>query len=257
MTELLDVKGFTPATLYDPPTTQSASNPLPNLPDGRTPTLSDLVTTDSVTSLVNAQGRPLAGLRQSATQAMNRLGIRDRIGQQRFRAAAAATTWAQFIRLYPTITVQQLRTLVDTYYVGTSATPTGKINPNTASQAVLQTIPNLTPDEATSIINQQNTGITQMGSLLTIPGMTTVQSARNFLDFFGLKSETFLVRVIGTVGATSVPLEAVVKVNPPAAGATAATAQIIRMEEQPFHDPTGRWGWSDTTTNDVTLEAGS
>jgi hypothetical protein len=155
------------------------------------------------------------------------------------------------------MTSTMLRNLLNTYYVGTTATPSGKINPNTATAAALQLIPNLNSSEAQQIVNQQTTGITTMGNLLTIPGMTTVNSARGLIDYFAVKSETFIVRVIGTVGSTNVPLEAIVKITPAASTATSATAQVLRVEDQPFHDMTGRWGWQSTTSNDVTLESGS
>jgi type II secretory pathway component PulK len=259
VTELLDIRYFGPADLYDPPTNQSASNPLPDFPDGRTPTINEISTTDSVSAMVNQNGNNLRNLSTVNANDLRNFGL-GRLNSQQIAATLnsihRATSWATLIRAFPALSSANLQTLLNTFYIG-SAAPTGRINPNTASAAVLQTIPNLTPSEAQSIVNQQATGVTSLGNLLTIPGMTTVNSARGFLDYFAIKSQTFIVRVIGTVGSTDYPLEAVVNVTAPTAGATSATAQIIRMEEQPFHDMTGRWGWESTTTNEVTLETGS
>jgi DNA uptake protein ComE-like DNA-binding protein len=258
LTELLDVRYFGPADLYDPPTNSSASNPLPNFPDGRTPTLNELLTVDSVSDMVGTTGTALQPIRSISGRALG-FGNGNLTSQQNAirQAVASSTTWAQVIRAFPQMTSTMLRNLLNTYYVGTTATPSGKINPNTATAAALQLIPNLNSSEAQQIVNQQTTGITTMGNLLTIPGMTTVNSARGLIDYFAVKSETFIVRVIGTVGSTNVPLEAIVKITPAASTATSATAQVLRVEDQPFHDMTGRWGWQSTTSNDVTLESGS
>ncbi len=259
-TELFDVRYFGPADYYDPPTNATASNPIPNFPDGRTPTLAELLTTDSVSHMVNQSGTALRALSTVNNGDLRLFGVGNLPPQQQGAVLAnirRQTTWAALLRAMPGITTANLRQLLNTFYVGTTANPTGRVNPNTASQAVLQLIPNLTSSEAQSIVNQQTTGITSMGNLLTIPGMTTVNSVRGFLDYFAIKSQTFIVRVIGTVGSTDVPLEAIVTVTPPAAGATSATAQVTRMEEQPFHDMTGRWGWQSTTNNDIEMEAGS
>jgi type II secretory pathway component PulK len=258
--EIFDVRYFGPADFYDPPTNQAASNPLPDFPDGRTPTLAELLTTDSVSGMVNQSGTALRAMSTVRGTDLINFGLRNLNAAQQNQDLASIrtqTTWAGLIRAFPALTTANLRNLLNTFYVGTTATPTGKINPNTATAAALQLIPNLTSSEAQSIVNQQTTGITSMGNLLTIPGLTTVNAARGLLDYLAIKSETFIVRVIGTVGSTDVPLEAIVSVTPPAAGATSATAQIIRMEEQPFHDMTGRWGWQATTQNDIQLESGT
>jgi type II secretory pathway component PulK len=132
----------------------------------------------------------------------------------------------------------------------TIGSETGRININTAPAAVLQTIPNLTSDIAQSIVNQQQTGFPNMGSLLTVSGLTTATSVQNFLDYFTVKSQTFLVRVVGTCGTAQVPLQATLSVT---TAATGSTVTIQSMDEQPFNDMTGRWGWQATTNNDIQL----
>ncbi|HWD37546.1 MAG TPA: type II secretion system protein GspK [Fimbriimonas sp.] len=248
VSELLDVRYFTPADLYDPPQNQT-STPLVNFPDGRTPTFAEIFTTDSSSQNVNQQGNNKQNLRNVNLNQLRR-GQFASIAQQLFNARNN-TTWAAVIRACPTMNTNQLRSLLNTYYVG-NVNATGKINPNTASATVLQTIPNLTEDEAQSIVNQQSTGFTQLGDILNVPGMTNVRAAANFVDAFGIKSQNFIVRVIGTAGSTSVPLEAVVSVTPQNG---TKTVKILRMERQPFSDMTGRWGWPSSTNNDVTLEA--
>jgi type II secretory pathway component PulK len=179
----------------------------------------------------------------------------NRAGAQALFNARRDTTWAQIVRTAPFISTAQFRNLLNNYYLG-SSTQAGKINVNTASQAVLQTVPGITSDEATSIVNQQSAGITSMGNLLNLQGLTSVRTAAPIVDLLTVHSNVFLVRVIGTAGQAQVPLEAVVSVTTPTNGQS-ATARILNIETPPFNDMTGRWGWQTQTTNDVPLEAGS
>jgi len=241
--ELLDVRYFTPADLFDPPTDQT-SNPLPTLPDGADPTLSDLFTTVSVGGAYNTRGTALPALSSVSMQTLQR-GQFANIAQQLYNARND-TTWATLLRAVR-MSSGQLQALLNAYTIGSE---TGKININTATAAVLQTIPNLTSDIAQSIVNQQTNGFPQMGSIMSTPGLTTVGSVQNFLDYFTVKSQTFLVRVIGSCGTAQVPLEATLSVTT-TNGTNTVTIQSI--DEQPFNDMTGRWGWNQTTNNDIQM----
>jgi general secretion pathway protein K len=253
--ELLDVQPFVPADLYDTPTTQPlGGTALPDFADGRTPTLAELLTVDSSSNAVNAQGRTLQAFSNVSLQTLAGMGF-NRAGAQALFNARRDTTWAQIVRTAPFISTAQFRNLLNNYYLG-SSTQAGKINVNTASQAVLQTVPGITSDEATSIVNQQSAGITSMGNLLNLQGLTSVRTAAPIVDLLTVHSNVFLVRVIGTAGQAQVPLEAVVSVTTPTNGQS-ATARILNIETPPFNDMTGRWGWQTQTTNDVPLEAGS
>lgn len=254
VSELLDVRNFTPADLYDAPTNQPLNGQqLPTFADGRTPTLAEVLTVDSQSPAVNQQGRTKTAL-SSLTQQRFRQLFGRQLGNALFNARRS-TTWAQILRAAPGLNTTQFRNLLNNYYIGTS-TQAGKVNVNTASAAVLQTLPGITADLATSIVNQQSTGITQLGNILNLPGLTTIRSVQNVIDNVSINSNVFVVRVIGTAGKVQVPLEAVLSVGTAQSG-QAATVKILRMEEQPFNDMTGRWGWQSTTNNDITLEAGS
>lgn len=254
VSELMDVRYFTPADLYDPPVNQPlGGNVLPDFPDGRTPTLAEMLTVDSTSAPVTTQGQAKTALSRVSLQTLARGGF-GRLAQLIYNQRGAST-WAALLRAVPGLSNGQLQNLLNNYYVG-SSTQAGKINVNTANATVLQTIPGITQDEAQTIVNQQTTGLTSLGSILTIPGLTTARSVSTVIDQLCINSTTFIVRVIGTSGAASVPLEAILNVTPAASGQN-ATVQITRIEEQPFNDMTGRWGWQSETTNDVDLEAGS
>jgi len=254
VSELLDVRYFTPADLYDPPVNQPLGGvTLQDFADGRTATLGEILTVDSNSPAVTQQGSNKTALSGASLQTLTRAGYGP-IAQTLFNARRD-TTWAQIIRSVPGITTGQLRNLLNNYYVGTS-TQAGKINVNTASATVLQTIPGITQDEAQTIVNQQSTGYTSLGSVLTIPGLTTVRSVTNTIDQLAVNSNVFIVRVIGKVGNAVVPLEAVLSVTVAPSGQN-ETVKILRIEDQPFNDMTGRWGWQTDTNNDVDLEAGS
>jgi type II secretory pathway component PulK len=241
--ELLDVRYFTPADVFDPPTDET-SNPLPDFADGRTPVLYELFTADSIGGAYNTQGTALPALSSATLATLTRAGLGT--AAQTIFTARASATWAALLRTVR-LTGAQLTALLTNFTIGSE---TGRININTAPAAVLQTIPNLTSDIAQSIVNQQQTGFPNMGSLLTVSGLTTATSVQNFLDYFTVKSQTFLVRVVGTCGTAQVPLQATLSVT---TAATGSTVTIQSMDEQPFNDMTGRWGWQATTNNDIQL----
>jgi hypothetical protein len=117
---------------------------------------------------------------------------------------------------------------------------------NTANQAVLQTIPGVTSDIAQAIVTRQtNDGFTTLGQVTQVPGITTGILAQ-CADSFTINSQVFLVRVIGTVGSVSVPLEAVITLG-------TNTATITKIYHPPFGNMLSHWHWDNQSTNDVDL----
>jgi general secretion pathway protein K len=255
VSELLDVRYFTPADLYDPPQNDPlAGQQLQDFTDGRTPTLAEMLTVDSRSPAVNQQGTAKTALSSVSLQALRRSPQFSPIATALY-AARTQTTWAAVIGRVPTMTTGQLRSLLNTYYVG-SSTQAGKINVNTASATVLETVPGITSAIASNLVNQQTTGTTQLGNVLNISGLTSVRSVRTIIDNLSVNSGTFIVRVIGSAGKATVPLEAILNVTAGTSGQY-STVKIVRIEEQPFNDMTGRWGWQSQTNNDIELEASS
>src|SRR5690606_1854288 len=67
----------------------------------------------------------------------------------------------------------------------------GKINMNTASEAVLNAIPNISVDLVQNILSRQGT-IEQLGELATMPGVDN-QQLQDIADFFTVNSQAYIV----------------------------------------------------------------
>ncbi len=242
--ELLLVKGFTPNTVFEPVTDISSTDPLPNKADGTQYTLYDLCTVDSTSGvpagLTNINTIPNA-------QALTRQGIPIQTATQIFQRRGQFTTYGALLAV-PGVTVQIARTLVNNYSVSNATTQTGRIDVNTASEAVLDTVPGLPPDVATAIVQQQGTGVTRLGDLFNVSGFS-LAVARQALDSVSVSSQEFIIHSMGTAGDTKICLDALVSVS-------AAGVKLLKVSQTPYADMSQRWGWDQqTSTDNVLLEA--
>lgn len=241
--ELLLVKGYTLASIYEAQQdVSSTSLQLEPKPDGTLPTIYDLCTVDSVSS-PGAQALPSITTVGSAQQLINQ-GIPPQVAVQIFNQRAQLTTYRAMLSV-PGVDQNVGRTLVTSYGVSTATSLPGKINVNTASQAVLESIPDMTPDLAQAIVSRQTTPFTQLGELFDVPGFT-IEAARSALDQFAINSQRFLVRVVGTAGQSNVSLEAVVNVS-------TNGVQILKVTQLPFSDMSSRWSWDEAPANETSL----
>jgi general secretion pathway protein K len=241
--ELLLIKGFTLDTLYEPQdNVVSTTLQLEPKPDGTQPTIYDLATVDSE-STTGAQALPAISTVQNAQQFIAQ-GIPPQVAIQLFNQRAQLTTYRAMLSV-PGVDEQVARTLVASYGVSATPTLTGRINVNTASQSVLETIPEVTPDLAQAIVTHQTTGFTQMAELFDMPGFT-IEVARSVLDQVAVNSQRFLIRVVGTAGQSNVSLEAVVSIS-------TNGVQVLKVKQLPFPDMSTRWQWDQTPTSDVPL----
>ena len=145
--------------------------------------------------------------------------------------------------------VQDQRIILDTIATSAATRRPGLINLNTASQNVLATVPNLTPDMVQAILQQQQQGLTSLSSVLTISGFTGNVLTQT-IDNFTVESSTFIVRVIGYCGSASVAMEATVDI-------INNTPRLVRITEVPYTDVIGRWNWNTDTSTDTTLKEAS
>jgi hypothetical protein len=122
----------------------------------------------------------------------------------------------------------------------------GKINLNTAPQAVLETVPNVTPEIASAIVAQQTAGFQGLGDLLTVPGVGGALLPQ-LADTFTVGSDTWTVRAYGESGGYGVAVEAVV-------GIRNNRPQVITYNRLPDTGIPAWWNWNDTTT--ATVDAG-
>ncbi len=257
--EVLQVNNFTPATLF---TVQQGVNAV-NLPqitlgnESYQPTLYDLATVDSTnpptTGLTNANtlatGQNVPGLSTGlVNQIVNAKPPQgySSLGNLFARVPMSLTNAATVLN---TLTVTATATAATGAAGGTgagTALPQIKVDLNTANQAVLQSIPGITSDVAQAIVTRQtNDGFTQLGQVTQVPGITTGILAQ-CADSFTTNSQVFIVRVIGTVGNVSVPLEAVITLG-------TNTATITKIYHPAFNNMLAHWHWDNQSTNDVDL----
>ncbi|HVT14146.1 MAG TPA: type II secretion system protein GspK [Fimbriimonadaceae bacterium] len=256
--ELLLVKGFTPKTLYEPQTDTFSTDPLPSKADGTQYTLYDLCTVDSVSSIGAGGGGGTGGAGgggggrlpniNTITQA-NQLTSRGISAAVATRIIAGRGRWTTYNALLgiPGMRIQDARILVDDFSISNAATASGKIDINTASDAVLESIPNMQPDIANAIVTQQGTGFTSLGDLFNVAGFQ-LAIARETLDSFTTNSQTFIVHSMGSAGDARCSLDALLSIS-------ANGAKILKITQLPYADMSKRWGWDDqTTTDNVLLE---
>ena len=242
--ELLLIDNFTFSDVYDIPTT-STSATLSSGSSDTQPTIASLCCVDSY-STPSTGGRKVNVSNANFTAAqLTAVGISAAIAAEIYNGPKPYTTYAALLRL-PGLTPAQAATIINNVTVSSATTVEGKININTATQPVLNSIPGMTSDVSASIVSQQQAGFTTLGSLLTTSGIT-VQSAAALIDSFSVSSTFFLVRVVGTVGSTNIALEATVSI-------ASGKPVILKVEEQPFNDMPTRWNWYDVQTDTTILD---
>lgn len=241
--ELLDVRYFTPNDLYGVTDNSVSTVALPALPDGRQPILADLVTTDSFAPQLRPDGT--AQLSTSVRLAANSLTAFGADAQRIVNATPAANLGAIFAS---GIGQQNYGNVLDYLTDKAGNVVEGKINLNTASEAVLMSIPEMTADLAQGIVAYQATGFTKPSDLLQVSGFNDSATLQKFAGYFTVRSAVFIVRVVGIAGDTQIAVEAVVDTS-------AGTPRITKMHDLPFSDMPSRWGWSTESTNEIELVA--
>jgi DNA uptake protein ComE-like DNA-binding protein len=249
--ELLQVKGFTPDDLYNIQTdVVNSSTTVAGAPEDQLP-LCDLATVYSYSGDNNPQGEAkisiTAGDQNTRLQRITQLGLPQQTAQ-----TIANGTWTsvgQVLTSVQGLSPDLQQTLLDNLTTGTGTRVAGRINLNTASLSVLNTVPGITPDLAQAIVDHQSTGFNTLGEILTISGITP-QILQQAGDVFSVNSTTFLVRVVGTAGSSSSPLEAVVSIQDD------KTLKIVQIQRPPYTDYITRWNWNDQTTSETSLLEG-
>jgi DNA uptake protein ComE-like DNA-binding protein len=247
--ELLQVKGITAKLLFQPRTDVQSNNPAPVDANGNQLPLSAVLTAVSYAPQINTQGNQKYNV-NTAGAAATKIGRLRGFGISAALANVIANNanWTSIGQICGQngATRNDLTAILDNLAVGTQAQLTGRININTASQSVLQTIPGITSAIAQSIVQQQSTGFTSLGQIATISGVDG-NVLRQAADFLTANSQTFVIRVIGTAGSTSIPFEAIVNV-------VNGVPKIIQMQEQPFNDMIARWNWNADTNTETVLK---
>jgi type II secretory pathway component PulK len=245
--ELLLVRGFTPGTLYEPQT-DIVSTAVMVQGEEQLP-LVELLTVNSVSADVTAAGAPKLNVNSQQvslpiliTQAQLSPIVAQAIIAR--RNLGPITSMGELLRL-PGVTTQAAASILNNLSVSGAAAQQGRINVNTASESVLNSLPAITPDVAASIVSRQSIPFNSLGELTEVPGMS-VEILAEIADLLSVNSRTFLVRVEGRGRRARVAFEAMVRLEED-------TLVVDRFVRAPFADMPTRWGWQEQTTADNVL----
>ncbi len=237
--ELLLVKGWTGQTLYQAPPS-AASDQLLTDSAGTALPLASLLTVDSGAPNTQADGEPRLNLGQSGAdpEALTRAGVRPDLAM-RIAARVPLASWSALLTL-PGVDAETARTLLDVVAFTNDKRTEGKINLNTAPQAVLRTLPAVTPGVASALVSQQSAGFRSLGDLANVRGVDQSLLAK-LADSFTVGSDTWIVRAYGRSGGVGVAVEATV-------GLRDGRAQVLTWTRLNTTGIPLWWGW-DARTN--------
>jgi Type II secretory pathway, component PulK len=244
LSELLLVKGWTGRTLYSPPSEDGivTTARMPEGLDGNPLPLASLLTVESGMPNSRADGtggRTNLSQGQLNVDALTQLGIAPAVAEAIVQRAPY-TTWRDLLSV-PGLTTDAVRILLDSATVTAGNRMEGKINLNTAPEAVLETVLGLAPDVASALAARQDTGLLSLGEITTVPGLTTPQIAL-IADSVGVGSDTWIVRAYGESGGVGVAIEATV-------GLRGEQARILTYERLNNPEIPGWWDWETEPTD--------
>lgn len=251
LSELMQVKGITGDTLYNPQNvngtdqiTTNPSNPALTSTAYDNSTIYDICETSSLARSVNPNGTALININTATQQQLTRAGLNAGVAQ----AIITRRNQGTFTSLGQVLALGQVnnaaaKTILDNFAVDSQTTHAGRINLNTTSNNILAALPNMTSTIAQNIASRQSSGIQSVADLLNL-GMNKNQLGA-LAETLSVNSCTFLVRVIGKAGGETVALEALLRTD-------GTTPTYSRIEVPPFNNMDQRWNWNDVN-NTITL----
>lgn len=232
--ELLLVKGWTGQTLYQAPPS-AASDQLLTDSAGTALPLASLLTVDSGSPNTQASGSPRINLGQPGAdpEALTRAGVRPDLAMQ-IAARAPLTSWSALLTL-PGVDPETAKTLLDAVTFTNDKRVEGKINLNTAPQAVLRTLPAVTPGVASALVSRQSAAFHSLGELASVRGVDPPRLAQ-LAEGVAVGSDTWIVRAYGRSGGAGAAVEAVV-------GLRGGHAQVLTWTRLNTTGIPLWWGW--------------
>ncbi|HZO91902.1 MAG TPA: helix-hairpin-helix domain-containing protein [Chthonomonadaceae bacterium] len=248
VSELLLIKNWTAKALYAPLSDSVSSAPLPEDAEGNPLPLASLITVDNGAPNTRANGQPRLNLGQRGVSpaALIRLGLTPNIAAQIVSRAPYPSFSALLSQ--PGLNGQTIRLLLDNVTVTNGNRVTGKLNLNTASQAVLQTVPNVTPDIAANIVSRQASGFNALSDLTTVPGVSGALLGQ-IANVAAIGSDTWIVRAYGESGGVGVAVEAEVTLSN-------GEVQIKTWDRVNTAGPPAWWDWQEEPTSTIDAGAG-
>ncbi len=243
--ELLLVKGIDAKTLYDPPT-NSTTAPLISGQDIDQPSLYDLSTIQSRATVQRPTGEARLNCNNANQQQLMSTGLSATTAQAIINRRNTVSTFSRLGQVFevPGISSADAKVILDNLTTDNSPTAEGKIDLNTADEAVLNSIPDIPPGVAQAVVARGGQ-FNSLGEFADIPGVTP-EALRTLADYFTVSSQSFLVRVVGKCGSAKVALEASVYLDN-------GSPVVNRVTRPWFTDAERRWGWADQTTSETVL----
>ncbi|MCB0826376.1 MAG: general secretion pathway protein GspK [Armatimonadetes bacterium] len=244
--ELLLVKGFTPALLYQVQEDVSGELLVPG-DVAEQPALYELLTTDSASLNQREDGTARVNVNTVGLGQLIQAGLQAQTAQAIIQRRNTQGTFEGIGEVFATQNLQQQDLSAILSNLTTTAEPTvkGKINLNTASEAVLNSIPEMTTDITEAILSRQGSFVS-LGELAEIPGVTA-QVLQDIADYFTVGSSAFIARIQGKYNNATVTIEAVITLN------EENRSQVLKIRRLPASVTVDQWGWADESTTDTTL----
>ena len=258
--ELLLVDNWTAQTLYQPPALQPTSTDYPTDQDGNYLPLAAFVTVDSLSPTLTTTGQArinistarLSGrtgtLNSAALIDINRLEARglSRRGARLLERGFPISSFHALFEKVTSLSQADEQVLLNNLSFSTSTSKAGLYNINTATQGVLDMLPNMTDGIASSIIQQQAAGFTSLGALVSLIGMDR-DKLMDLADNLTVASNTWIARIYGQDGAATVAYEAVIRNQN-------SQVQIVNLNKLNVAGLPSWWAWDVEPT--ATLQSG-
>ncbi|MFM9873603.1 MAG: helix-hairpin-helix domain-containing protein [Fimbriimonadaceae bacterium] len=245
ITDLFLVKGFTPYLILNPPE-NTTSNILSTGSTGEATPLVDMITVDSQSPNVRADGSQRVNLNVAQNAQLVQAGLSNQVAQaivQRRNTQGQFTSFNQVFGVAG-LTPQNAKTILNIATITNETTLIGKININTAPDFVLRSIPEFTEDVVQAIISRQGT-FTELGDLADIPGIST-NTLNQVADLFTISCQSFVVRLEGIKGTTHSFMEATITI-------TGGQAKVTKMFRPLQRNPLTLWAWDEEATSETPL----
>jgi type II secretory pathway component PulK len=227
--ELLQVKGFTPSTVYG----------------GGKSSLDAAVTIDSSSNDLDPDGNQKVDIALATVTQLIGLGVSPQ------SASAVIQSQGSFSTMGAVLKVQGLdqssaKIILNYFQVQPGKPVAGLINVNTASQSVLSALPGMESDIVSAILSRQSNGFEGLGDLVDVPGLglTTLAAV---IDKFSTSSLAFEVRSLGSAAGLTAGLEAAITVD------SKGNVTVLREQPAPFKNPSDQWGWPERATDQIAL----
>ena len=245
LSELLLIRSWTASSLYSIDSVVTSPITLPTDTLGNRLPLVSLLTAQSGTPTAQANGSVRLNLNQPmlTPNGLRPLGVDPALRTQIILRAPIRSF--QALLSLPGVNNTNAKQLLDIAGFSNATRNVGKINLNTASVSVLETIPGITPAVASAIVGQQPSGFKSLGDLTTVSGLTTATIAQ-VADSVTVGSDTWIVRAYGVSNGTAVAIEAVVQlIN--------GRAQVQILDRLNKTEIPTWWGWQTEATQAVDI----